>query len=97
MVEYCRVIDKTLWDYLENSTDYISEVNRCVQEGREKTLGSGVYIAKTYKKPLASKYDILNEIKRLRNGSAHINQEREPDVEWIRSVLWDTDLLDIML
>ena len=98
MVEYCKVVDVALWNYLDNSREYRDEVNRCLNSGKQKTLGSGAWIVSDSMNKSLWKYaDVLHQIKRLRNNSAHVNVSRRPDVEWIRSILWEeSDLLKVL-
>ena len=95
LVEYCKVVEGALWEYLPQSEDYQAHCRQWLSDSRNsKTLGGAFSIAKTYGKPLYRFRDDLEKLKKLRNDSAHVGVDRVPDVEWVRAYLWQGDLLD---
>lgn len=95
LVEYCKVVEGALWEYLLQSEDYQAHCQQWLSDSRNsKTLGGAFSIAKTCGKPLYRFRDDLEKLKKLRNDSAHVGVDRIPDVEWVRTYLWQGDLLD---
>ena len=95
LVEYCKVVEGALWEYLPRSEDYRAHCQQWLSDPRNsKTLGGAFSIAKTCGKPLYPFRDDLEKLKKLRNDSAHVGVDRVPDVEWVRAYLWQGDLLD---
>lgn len=95
LVEYCKVVEGALWEYLPRSEDFRAHCQQWLSDPRNsKTLGGAFSIAKTCGKPLYPFRDDLEKLKKLRNDSAHVGVDRVPDVEWVRAYLWQGDLLD---
>ena len=99
MVEYCKVIECALWAFLDRSEEYLTLMRQELgKPGVQRTLGAAVHIVKyAPEKPLAPHAQVLEKILSYRNDSAHINMNRVPNVAWVRSLIWDTDLLRAML
>ena len=99
MVEYCKVIECALWAFLDRSEEYRTLMRQELgKPGVQRTLGAAVHIVKyAPEKPLAPHAQVLEKILSYRNDSAHINMNRVPNVAWVRSLIWDTDLLRAML
>ena len=98
MVEYCKVFELALWQYLDASLEYYGECAEVMSKKLPKTLGTAVRIVQdAVGKPLYVYCNELKEIRYFRNESAHINMKRIPDVERIRELIWQTGLLSDML
>ena len=98
LLEYCRSIETSLWDYICNSDIYREEAQRSIEfHKNNKTFGGAVYAIKQCPGgPLHKHSRHLDELVKLRNNSAHTFVSREPDVRRERNRIWDSDLLDIL-
>ncbi len=98
LLEYCRSIETSLWDYICGSDIYKEEAQKSFEfHKKNKTFGGAVHAIKQCPDgPLQKHCSHLEELGKLRNESAHTFVSREPDVRRERNRIWDSDLLDIL-
>lgn len=97
MVEYCRTIEVLLKDYLERSEIYADEyVKAKAYNHQGATFGAATNTLKNVSGPLDKFRRDLNNIRKARNNSAHINVNKEPDVTYIREYIWNSPLLNTL-
>ncbi len=94
LVEYCKVIEITIWAYLNKSTEYQKEVEKCFATKHGATLGSaGHIISEDKSKSLGQYGPKLLEINKLRNQGAHKGTHGWENTENVKQFLWNTELL----
>lgn len=95
LVEYCKVVEGALWAYLERSNEYSAPCAQWLQQpGHTKTLGSGCHIVEECGKPLYAFSNDLQQLKKRRNASARVGGDHRQAVEWVRELIWQSELLD---
>lgn len=94
IVEYCKVLEVSLWNYLSKSEEYRIEVSNCLKAKRGKTLGSAAHITAEDKKKSLGKYnEDIFEFSRLRNAGAHKGRLGKTKIEKVKTFLWTSDIL----
>ncbi len=91
-VEYCKVVEATFWKSEFMQKHYGFHMRKTGPY--EKTLGRISEIVRTVQGPLFDFRDALERIRLIRNNGAHLGVEKIPDVEWLRDIIWKSDLLD---
>lgn len=93
MVEYCKVIEFLLWDYLDRTGEYDPEI-QC-NKNQLKTLGTAAWAIKMagISKTLYPYLDDIERINESRCESAHKEKSREPDVKKVREYIRQGDLI----
>ena len=97
MVEYCKVFENLLWEYLDRTKEYSVEIQN--NSRKNKCLGTAGYVIKKGGdgKSLSKYRDIIKRITDLRNGSAHKHVTKEdPDVLWIHDLIWNGELVTLL-
>ena len=97
MVEYCRTIEVLLKDYLEKSNVYAAEYEKSKAfHNQGATFGAATNVLWNVSGPLDKFRKELNDIRKMRNNSAHINVNREPDVAYLRDYIWNSPLINVL-
>lgn len=94
MVEYCKVFEITVWEYLERNYDLYKEE---IKSSYKKTLGSAAKISERTIYSLKNYRQELEEMRIKRNKSAHKNANQKSDIIWIRKIVWESDFLTILI
>lgn len=94
IVEYCKVLEISLWAYLNKSDEYQKEVQNCLKERRGRTLGSAAHIAAEDKSKTLGNYstDLLGFAK-MRNDGAHKGVQGKAQTDKIKKYLWTSGFL----
>ncbi len=94
MVEYCKVIEVLLWDYLDRTEEYKPEIKN--NKYKVKTLGAAKYIIGQAGKG-KSLFEFLESIEMVtsfRNKSAHKEAlKKAPDLKKVQKLIWDSHFL----
>lgn len=93
MVEYCKVIEVLLWEYLDHTDEYVPEIQR--NKNPLKTLGTAawVIIQGGRNKSLYPYGKDIEWINILRCESAHKEKSREPDVKKVQKYIKESSLV----
>lgn len=93
MVEYCKVIEVLLWDYLDRTGEYAEEIGQ--NTNQLKTLGTAAWAIGRggSGKSLYSYQRDIAQINELRCESAHKEKSMEPDVKEVRKFIRESGLV----
>lgn len=97
IVEYCKVLETALWEYLYSHGEYEPEVKRCFETNHLATLGSASYIInRDVSKSLGNYSTKVSEIVDIRNEGAHRGVQGKQETEKIKNFLWKSELLMVL-
>lgn len=99
MLEYCRCIEILLWDFIDNNELYKEEREKAVSFNHgSRTFGGAVHTVEAVKKgPLFPYHEEYRKLNIIRNFNAHIFVTRKPNVSEVRTKIWETDLLNVLI
>lgn len=94
IVEYCKVLELSMWIYLDKSEEYQMEVEEVLKKKKFRTLGSAAYIIlQDEKKSLWNYGTDLKRIGIIRNEGAHKGVQGYHKAKEVKTYLWKSDLL----
>lgn len=95
LVEYARVYEESIWNYLEKSEEYREAKNEQLKD-HCRSLGSAGYIIRNYTGKLKKYAPLIRTITEMRNNSAHAYISKIPEIKKMRELIWDSqrNLLD---
>ena len=87
LVEYGRVFEESIWNYLDKSSVYKKVADpRAREYGR--TLGTAAHVIGDNPGPLKKYKQQIWDITKMRNDSAHAYISKEPEIKEIRAMIW---------
>jgi len=97
MVEYCKVFEILIWNYLDKTGEYDVEIRNNTR--KDKCLGTAEFVIRSAitKKTLSKYQRDIERITKLRNKSAHKEVTKEdPDVIWVNELIWKNDIVSLL-